>query len=485
MQPRVLLIKSRSLVTKNMGSNPPLGVMYLAAYLRQQLGAEVRLLDLKFLARPVEDVLAQVADFRPHLVGLSALTAESHMANKVAAAMGRAAPGLPLIMGGPHPTVAPEEALAVEEIDAAVLGEGEETLAELCRLIMDAGEGWRDPAALGAVAGVAYRGPDGQVLRSPARPQLEDLDALPFPAWDLIDVDAFARLPGMASAGIRPYMPIFTSRGCPYGCRYCQHMFGRRFRARSVENVVAEILEIRRLGITDVEVLDDISNFDAQRLEGIFEELLRRGAPTTFSFPNGVRADLLRPRTMELLKRVGAGEVSVAVETASPRLQKLLRKNLDLEKVRRNINRMADLRIPTRGFFMLGFPGETRQELQATVDYACGSRLHLALFFTVNPYQNADLLRLYREQGMEPPRVSSIDHEYYGSPFNGSELPDAEFRRFYRLAYLRFFANPRRIYRIARDRGQYRDLPRRVYGLVTNINSFRRLREEDGEGVDG
>ncbi len=479
MMARVLLIKSRSLVTKNMGSNPPLGVMYLAAYLRQRLGAEVRLLDLKFLDRPVEDVLAQAAAFRPDLVGLSALTAESHMAQKVAKALRRAHPALPLIMGGPHPTVAPEEALADVEIDAAVLGEGEETLAELGQLILDQGEAWREPAALGAVRGIAYRGDGGEVIRSGARPPIEDLDALPFPAWDLIDTDRFARLPGMASAGIRPYMPIFTSRGCPYGCRYCQHMFGRRFRARSVENVVAEIQEIRRLGITELELVDDISNFDPERLEGIFEELLRRGAPATFSFPNGVRADLLRPRTMQLLKRVGAGEVSVAVETASPRLQKLLRKNLDLDKVRQNIDMMADLRIPTRGFFMLGFPGETRQELRATVDYACSSRLHLALFFTVNPYQNADLLRLYREQGMEPPAVSSIDHEYYGSPFNGSELPDAEFRRFYRAAYLRFFANPRRIYRIARDRGQYRDLPRRVYGLVTNINSFRRLSEEE------
>ena len=475
---RVLLIKSRSLVSKNMGTSPPLGVMYLASYLRRHNAAQVRIVDLKLLSRPLEQVREILKVFRPQLVGLSALTVEAHVALKIARLVKQADPQVPVIIGGPHATVATAAALESGHVDAAVLGEGEETISELVRLIQDEGAGWKAPARLRQVRGVAFKDADGRVTLSEPRPPIEDLDALPFPAWDLIDYRAFGRIPGMASIGVRPYMSIFTSRGCPYGCVYCQHMFGRRFRARSVESVVAEIRQIwQQLGIPEVEVVDDISNFDTDRLNRILEELLRQGLHMRFSFPNGVRTDLLQGETIRLLKQVGVGEVSVAVETASARLQKMLHKNLDLDKVWNNIERMARLRIPMRGFFMLGFPSETREELLSTVDFACRSRLHLALFFTVNPHQDTELYRLFKQYGKLPQEVETIDYEYYGAPFNGSELSDEAFQRLYKRAYLRFYTNPVRLYRIARDRPQYRDIPRRMYGLVRNITSFRRLDE--------
>lgn len=479
MSARVLLIKSRSMVSKNVGTSPPLGVMYLASYLRHHLDARVKILEPRFLADPVAEADKLMREFRPHLVGLSALTAETRLAERLAQRIKAAAPDLPVLLGGPHATVNTERAMRTPAMDVAVLGEGEETLLELTRLIMAEGSGWREPETLRAVRGIAFRGPAGKLELTDKRPPIQDLDALPFPAWDLIDLKQFGRVPGMASIGIRPYMSIFTSRGCPYRCLYCQHMFGRKFRARSVENVVAEIEEIRlRLGISEVEVVDDISNFDAGRLNQILEELLRRGLHTRFNFPNGVRTDLLRRETVELLRRVGVGEVSVAVETASPRLQRMLHKELDLDRVWQNIELMARHRILMRGFMMLGFPTETREELLTTISYACRSRLHLGLFFTVNPHPGTRLYQLFEEHGKLPPRVDSIDYEYYGAPFNGSEVSDQEFRHIYRMAYARFYSDPRRLYRIARDRGYYGDLPRRVVSLFRNNASFRRLHEE-------
>jgi len=480
MKTRILLVKSRSLVSKIRGVTPPMGVMYLAAFLRHNLPVEVRIADTKFMEHPHLELSRTLAVFRPQIVGISALTAEAHFALETAQLTKAFDPRIAVIFGGPHVTVSSTDVMEDENVDACVLGEGEETLAELTRLFISAGAGgWREPLALRQVQGIAFRNEDGAHELSAARPPIQDLDALPFPAWDLIDHQRFGKTYRMSSNGIAPYMPIFTSRGCPYKCKYCQQMFGRRFRTRSLENVIAEVEQIHGLlGIKEVEVLDDISNLDSERLNTLMEELMRRGLYIKMNFPNGVRTDLIQEDTVRLLSQIGAGEVSIAVETASPRLQRMLNKNLNLDKVWDNIELMARYRIPTRGFFMMGFPTETREEILSTIDFACKSKLHLGMFFIVVPHPNTELYDLFEEHGKLPQGgVSTIDYEYYGAPFNGSEISDEELHRLYKVSYLRFYGNPLRMARLLRDRKEYKYMPGRVYVLLKNLSSFRRLNE--------
>jgi len=502
-QVRILLIKSFSPVSKVSSASPPLGVMSLAAYLRQKAGAQVRILDLRFLRDPIRAVHKAVEDLSPKLVGISALTPEARVMHAAARAARAAGKEVLIVAGGPHPTAFPEDTLAARDIDVAVLGEGEETLLELVQRVeagprqsevlrcaqddgclADTAEPGREDGCshewLRKVRGIAYRGGEaGEVVRTEPRPYMEDLDALPMPAWDLVDLKPYWRISGMASIGVRPYMAVFTSRGCPYRCSYCHNLFGKKFRAASPERVVEEIAAIeKQLGVRDIEVYDDIANLERKRLDGILEGLLARSMHPTLSFPNGVRTDLLEEGTIDLLKEVGTGEVSVAVETASPRLQKMLGKNLDLDRVRVNIERFAKRRIFTRGFMMLGFPTETEAEMRATIGYACDSPLHLAFFFTVNPFGGTRIREQFRELGKLPADARSIDFEYYGAPFNGSEVSDSDFRKLYRYAYARFYGNPVRAYRIARDRPSRRDIPLRVYKLLSHVVSFKRLQEE-------
>jgi anaerobic magnesium-protoporphyrin IX monomethyl ester cyclase len=473
MRKRVLLVKSHDQVVKNMAACPPLGVLSLAAYLRAR-GDEVWALDLRFCSRGA--LATTVRQLRPALVGISALTSEERGAARAAVEIKQAAPDTAVVLGGPHATGFWEEALCEFALDACVLGEGEETLAELVDLASSEGPRWRDPKNLAGVRGVAYRDPEsGQPVRTAPRPPIQDLDALPFPAWDLLDMAPYWTLPSMSSLGIRPYMPLFTSRGCPYRCVYCHEVFGKTCRSRSPERVVEEIRLIReRYGISDLEVVDDVANLHAGRFDGILTGLLDQGLRSRISFPNGVRADLLRESSIALLDEVGAGEVSIAIETASARLQKVIGKNLDLDRAAAAIEALARRRVMTRGFFMLGLPSEDEQEMRATIDFACRSPLHLALFFTVNPFKGTRLFELLRRAGKLDGPITSDAYQYFGGDFNGSDVPDERFRWLYRLAYYRFYSDPGRVLRILRDRPYWSDLPRRALHMVRNAASFRK-----------
>ena len=475
--PVVLLVKSRSLVSKiKKGTMPPVGLLYIAACLRKRLGAVVRVLDAMFEPDILKLVRDEIRARRPDVVGISALTAESFLAHRIAAAVKAENPLIPVVMGGPHPSCEPEDTVRDPNIDAVVIGEGEETFTELVRVIAEEGPRWREPETLRGVAGLAFAG-EGGAEYSPPRAPISDLDSLPFPAWDLIDYKKFWTTGGMATVGIRPYMPIFTSRGCPYHCVFCHQLFGKTFRARSPENVADEVAQLHKLGTRHIEVLDDIANFDPDRFDRMLELLLERNLRSVLSFPNAIRADLMRESSIDLLKQVGTGEISVAVETASERLQKLLNKNLSLDKVSRTINMLADRRIFTLGFFILVLPTETEREMRSTIRFAHSSRLHLALFFNPNPCRNTEFYNMFAKAGKLRPEANTIDYEYFGAPFNASDMPDRTYRMLYRRAYYGFYLNPVRAYRIARDGPFGWDIPARAYGLFRNYTSFRRLKE--------
>jgi len=477
-RPKILLFKSHSIVSKVTGVTPPLGLLYIAAALRERLGADVRVIVAMLENDPMNVMVSTLRHFRPDVVGISALTAEAFFAHKAAAAVKAEAPSVPVIMGGPHASCDPELVLQDSCVDAVVMGEGEDTFTELVSVTMSEKSVWQNPDILQKIDGLAFR-VDGKMKLSKPRAPINDLDALPFPAWDLIDYKKYWTLPKMATDGVRPYLTMFTSRGCPYNCIYCHQLFGKSFRSRSPESVVEETARLMRMGAESIEILDDISNFNPERFDRMLELMLEKNLHPVLSFPNALRADLIRKESADLLKCVGTGEISVAIETASDRLQKLLGKNLSLEKAKRTIDWFADRRIFTRGFFMLGFPTETKDEMLATIRFAHASRLHMALFFTPNPFRNTALYDLFVDTGKLPSTSTSIDYEYYGAPFNGSDVSDRRYRMLYRWAYYGFYFNPVRLWRIAQDRPTLADIPASAWTRLNNVVSFRRLKEEE------
>lgn len=430
----------------------PIGLMYLAAYAERELpGVAVDIVDLRVSRTQPQDLGRIAAERGADVVGLRAPSVCAGMLQQAAAAVRSALPNALILAGGPHATCHPGDVLGSGNVDVAVCGEGELPFVAILRERL-AGRPIRNiPSTMTA----------GMAAPLPAT-ELPDPDALPFPAWDKIDMDAYARYSGFSILGRRRYMALFTSRACPYQCTYCHNIFGKRFRARRATSVLAEIRTLHeRYGIADFEVLDDIFNLRRERVVEICRGLIDEGPRVQLSFPNGVRADLLDDDLLELMRAAGTTYISFAIETASARLQKRIKKNLDLEKTAHAIRKAASLGIFTNGWFMLGFPTEEEDELRATISFAVDLPLDTAHFLKVTPFAGTDLFDSLGEEAAaafgEHPEVRS----YHDRTFNLSNVPNDRFQRLVRGALRRFYASPRRWLRILR----HHPAPTRLLGF--------------------
>ncbi len=370
---KVLLLRPNSIVQT---WPVPLGLGYLAQALRSNRGDDVKIMDARRFRLSHTQLAQLIRDFSPDVVGITAITLDSKNAHQCAAIVKANLPHVPVILGGPHASACMEVVLADPNLDYAVIGEGEETIVEL----LDALDGG---GPVDRILGLAYRDKGRPVYNGP-RPMIEDLDSLSL-AWDLIGPDRYFSHFGMHTQNRLPRhrrsLSIFTSRGCPYHCIYCHNVFGKQFRAHSPEKVVEEISMLKdRYGVREIEILDDCFNMFKPRAKEICQRIIDQELGLSYSLPNGIRGDVMDEELWDLFKEAGVFRVSFATETASPRVQKLIKKNVDLDKMLHSIEMATSRNILSFGFFMMGFPTETYEEMIATADYAAKSRLHLAIF---------------------------------------------------------------------------------------------------------
>jgi radical SAM superfamily enzyme YgiQ (UPF0313 family) len=438
---RVLLIKSRANDPNWKLISFPMGLMYIASYLRKVFGHDVRIVDIRldtFTGRDIEEI---VREYSPDVVGISALTFESDAVAWIAAAVKKVNPSTPVLLGGPHPTAYPEKAVETPNIDYAVMGEGEIVAGQLIERLLTSGD-------VSSLKGIIYKR-DGNVIKTERAELLENVDQLPLPAYDLIPIEEYGKYDRFDR--YHGYMNVMSSRGCPYRCVYCHNIFGKIFRARSAESLFEEIKYLYdTYQIRQIDILDDIFNFDRERLLKFCDLIVNSGMRITLGFPNGLRGDLLDEAQLRALRRAGTKLISFAIETGSPRVQKVIRKNVKLEVIRRNIEIAHALHIYTHGFFMAGFPSETREDMQMTVDFLLSSKLDTFNLFAVMPFEGTELGRMAQEAGRAP--LSDFTLSYHSKNFvNLSAVPDEEIAQVRRRALFRFYVNPLRLFWIVRD----------------------------------
>ncbi|MBZ0253490.1 MAG: radical SAM protein, partial [Candidatus Methylomirabilis sp.] len=268
-------------------------------------------------------------------------------------------------------------------------------------------------------------------------------------------------------------------RGCPYQCTYCHEIFTKKFHGHSPERVMAEIDAIvEGYGVGELVIVDDIFNIDVPRAQKICDMIVERGYDFRLEFPNGLRADQMTHELLESMKRAGVYRIVYAIETASPRLQKFTKKHVNLNKMKQVIDWTTEMGVFTHGVHMLGFPGETREELEMTVEYACKTSLHTANFFVVNPFDGTVLADQVRAMGIEVNTGESNNFDYFKNNFELCEMSSVELTQFVRKAHLRFYLDPKRIVRLLWALPNKRMLPRMfVLFLTRSVTYFGSMGE--------
>lgn len=421
------------------GPVPPLGILYLASVIRETQGSEFEAGVMDLGLTSLEEAGKRLREWKPDYVGLGAMSCEAGLMHDFAKLAKDCDSGTKVISGGPHASVAGGDILEDRNIDCVVIGEAERTIVEL----LEAMEGNGD---LSGVRGIAFR-KGGGTEATPPRPFIEDLDALPLPAWDLVDIRAYGKLPNWGGILKEDYYAVIsTSRGCPYNCYFCHNMFGKKVRARSPRSVVEEMRILRdRYGVREFHVVDDAFNVDVSRAKEICNLIVERVPGAALSFPNGLRADVMTGELIELLRRAGTYRIHYGFETASPRLQKMIGKNLDIPKAVETFGATARAGIITGAYFMLGFPGQTREEILETIDFAAGSRLDAAYFFKATPYPGSGFHDSLGGGAGGPRDTDYDDFHFYSARRSYGDIAEAELNSLILLAQQKFFLKPGRL----------------------------------------
>ena len=437
---RVLLIRPNS---KMRTTFLPLGMGYIADAVRKA-GHEVSILDARRERLSSSAVVDAVKKINPAVIGLSAMHFEKHGLKAVAKDIKGAGISTPLVLGGPLVSTSGAELVQEGIVDIAVVGEGELKFNQYIESLEGKG-------GLEAIPGMIFRH-NGEIILNDPGPFIENLDEGML-AWDLIEPDRYYTRFGRATQNTlaRSYKraSIFTSRGCPFGCIYCHNVFGKKFRSRSPESVLGEIsLLVKEYGIEELEIVDDCFNLDLDRAKKIAKGIRDLNYGLHIVFSNGLRADRMDEELIDLLKEAGTYRINYAVETASPRLQKFVRKNLDLDRTQDVIAYTASRGIFTFGYFMMGFPTETEDEMRMTIDYAIRSKFHAASFFYVNPFPGTELARQFPVDISISDNINHMD--YSDLKVNLSEVSDEKLRQLRKEAYRKLHFAPDRVWRTFR-----------------------------------
>jgi anaerobic magnesium-protoporphyrin IX monomethyl ester cyclase len=344
---------------------PPLGIAYIASSLRQA-GHDVRLLDCTFLRR--DEALTRARGAGADVVGIYAMAGMEDDCLRLARGL-RGHCRL-LVAGGPLPTCEPERFAAA--FDVVVRGEAEATMVEL----LAAYEGGGDLAVVPGVAFRARRGGGEQPLAAaPARPFVRDLDALPFPARDLLPNAAYI------AAGRRSYgysiTTVMSTRGCPFTCEFCSNVvFGDSYRARSAANVVDEVEQALALGYDRISFADDVFTLDRRRVLQICDEIERRGLK--FLWECLGRVDTFDAQTAARMREAGCFRIFFGIESGNDRILALMDKRITTAQARGAVETAHAAGLQVGAFFILCYPGDSDETALDTIRFATSLPLDYA-----------------------------------------------------------------------------------------------------------
>lgn len=356
------------------------------------------------------------------------------------------------MFGGPYPSSLASKILKDNTaVDAVVIGEGEYTVAEIA-------DSLDKKNVFEGIRGVMYRF-QGDYISNKSRPLIDNLDEIPFPAYHLLPDLATYRTRSRA----RPVGYIFSSRGCPFQCSFCnKNIFGARWRPHSVDRVVNDITRlVEEYGVRQIDILDDNFTFDKARTHDILDRLVERHYQLSINLQNGVRIDWMDEELLRKMKQAGVFKIGFGIETANVGIQRGVKKRVDLDKARNLVSTARSLGIVTVGFFIMGLPGDNAKSMKETIDYMIRLDPHMVNTTVCVPFPGTELFETVKREGVFLEDVEhGIDTGFFGGRvfFTVGSMKREEILSYFRKAYRRFYMRPSKVLDVARTIKSFEEL---------------------------
>lgn len=370
------------------GFYPSLGLLYIASYLEKYSSHTVEVLDAVVEQITSYDALEErIRKSKPDIVGIQMLTFTARDALLTAKTIKKIDKNIRVVVGGPHPNIYVNETIAFDEIDIIVLGEGEKIFTDLVNRLSNSED-------ISGMPGIALKS-NGTVIINDQKGYIEDLDSLPFPARHLVPYEKYYSILGNHAT----FTTMVSSRGCPFRCLFCDRAYhGKIYRKRSAENVVREMTECEKLGIQEIDFQDDLFTFKKDRVLEICDLLIAQKSKLKWNVR--ARVDTLDKVMIKRMAEAGCQRMYIGIEAGTPEIQKVLRKNIDLDKARLVFKWARDYNISTLAYLIIGSPQETRELILRSIKYTIKLDPDFTHIGIMTPYPYTDLYSLGLEKGL-------------------------------------------------------------------------------------
>jgi anaerobic magnesium-protoporphyrin IX monomethyl ester cyclase len=425
-------------------NTPPLGLLYLAAQLEKDQ-VRIRVVDAGMEKLSLDATLDRIREIGAQIVGLGATTPEIQVVEDFAAVIKAALPHVAVVLGGPHPTLDPEGVLAQPQVDYVIRGEGEFSFSEFCREYLG---GRRDGFT---TLGLSYK-VDGKQVHLADRPLIENLDDAPMPARHLLPMSLYRNYGRVYKR--RPVQVMINSRGCPFRCIFCAHgIFGHSYRFNSAARMTEEVkILMRDYGAREILFREDNFTADKKRVYEFCDLIHKENLDLSWmalSHVNSIDADICKA-----MAEAGCWHLGMGVESGSPEIQRILKKNLNLDRALQSFDIVQKAGLRTLAFFMIGNYGDSAETIQQTIDFAGRLNTDFAIFTITTPFPKTELFEMAVKEGLitnfDPsklcnnPAIFKQKHPILRTPHLSAE----ELEKWQRKAIMRFYLRPKQILRI-------------------------------------